>query len=595
MQSRLPVLAAALLASCASRPDPFAGGPRAYEPSPAWPADWRPVNGRVAPPTDVPRIDLSVDNHAARYVVSAETIDTRDFPAQHRRGAPWTGPTARPGTLLPPHAKPGPLPGGPPNDLHPAGLLGGSRTGDISGFEGIAQTPWRPPDPTIAVGPDHVVVTVNMAVAFYTRDGVETFSANLDSTGDPGFFEGEGAGDFTFDPKCYYDPTSGRFVIIALEYYDTNEAWVDIAVSDDSDPNGTWFKYRTWAVVEVGDSTYWVDYPGFGWDEDAFYVTGNLFLLEGNGSGFAGALYRVFPKSPLLAGDDATVFDVRRGGHASVQAAHHHDTAAAAYFVSRRDSSRMRISAVLSPTTAPSVEQVNVDVPSFSSPGSDAPNPGGAIDTLDGRIMNVHYRNGSLLAAHAVDGGDRTVSRWYRFDVGNWPVAGSPILAESGEINTPSGVHNFFPAVAANRHGDIALVCAMADANTYPSIQVTGRHAADPPGSMGSLQQAAIGDAGSDGRWGDYFDLTTDPTNDVRFWFVGEYARDYGWQTYVGSFVVTCVEDLDANGSVDIGDLLAVIAAWGSDGDAATIAAPYDIVDVSDLLGLIGAFGTCPN
>ena len=79
------------------------------------------------------------------------------------------------------------------------------------------------------------------------------------------FFEEIGAGDFTFDPKCFYDIHSQRFVVLALEKYD-NEAWITMAVSDDDDPNGVWYKYRTWSVIDINGSGYWVDYPGFGFD-----------------------------------------------------------------------------------------------------------------------------------------------------------------------------------------------------------------------------------------------------------------------------------------------------------------------------------------
>ena len=102
------------------------------------------------------------------------------------------------------------------------------------------------------------------------------------------FFEDIGAGSFTFDPKCFYDPVENRFVVLALEHYDdTAESWITLAISDDSDPNGIWYKYRTWSVVTDGGTDWWVDYPGLGFDQDAIYVTGNLFPL-GSG-GFGGA------------------------------------------------------------------------------------------------------------------------------------------------------------------------------------------------------------------------------------------------------------------------------------------------------------------
>ena len=61
----------------------------------------------------------------------------------------------------------------------------------------------------------------------------------------------------------------------------------------------------------------------------------------------------------------------------------------------------------------------------------------------------------------------------------------------------------------------------------------------------------------------------------------------------IAELSATCTGDLDENGSVDVGDLLAVIGAWGQSG------VPEDLdesgtVDVADLLLLIGAWGACP-
>jgi hypothetical protein len=109
--------------------------------------------------------------------------------------------------------------------------------GSVVEFSGIDRSGWVPPDPTLAVGPNHVVVTVNQSVAFYSRSGSLQFQQILGSQGSPGFFEPTGAGNFTFDPKCFYDHYAGRFVILALEVY-TNSAYITIAVSDDEPRTG---------------------------------------------------------------------------------------------------------------------------------------------------------------------------------------------------------------------------------------------------------------------------------------------------------------------------------------------------------------------
>ena len=263
--------------------------------------------GNTRGTVDLPVIEVE-EGRVAWTTFEPTIIDTNTFPRPMEQGDPWTGETKRPGKLLPPHKRDKTLKQGAANNLQAGGLLEDARVEARSLFPAIQQGPWNPPDPSLAVGPDHVVVTVNMAVAFLDKEGNQQFFANLDETGNPGFFEDVGAGGFTFDPKCFYDPSIERFIILALEVYnDPDEGWMTIAISDDSDPNGTWYKYRTWAVVTNNNDEYWPDYPGLGFDDQAFYVSSNLFGFDG---GFLGAIYRIFPKKDMLEGLPLTVADV---------------------------------------------------------------------------------------------------------------------------------------------------------------------------------------------------------------------------------------------------------------------------------------------
>ena len=67
-----------------------------------------------------------------------------------------------------------------------------------------------------------------------------------------------------------------------------------------------------------------------------------------------------------------------------------------------------------------------------------------------------------------------------------------------------------------------------------------------------------------------------------------------GWQTYIGSALITCVEDINADGNINVTDVLMLLSNWGSSGDGAEVAAPYDVIDVSDVLAIISALGGCP-
>ncbi len=547
------------------------------------------ITNRPAP-KNVPTIDLSRDNVPDFWTATPTIIDTNSFTDKHQVRGPIPGPHPRPAKFLPPHKKPHFPENGPPNQLTAGGGISNTAIHDESGFDAISNTAWNPPDPSLAVGPNHIVATVNMAIAFYDKNGNEEFSALLNDSGDPGFFEDIGAGGFTFDPKCFYDQHSQRFVVLALEYY-SGESWITIAVSDDSDPNGVWYKYRTWSVVSDGGSTYWVDYPGFGFDDDYFYVTGNLFGL--NYVGWGGVLYRVFDKTPMLSGDPVVIADVRKAGHASMQCAQHYGDAPSAFFVGRNNSTELRVAYINDPSN-PSVVSEFVAVPSHGTPGGGVPNPGGTISALDGRIMNSHYRDGSLWTAHGIEGsGVNAVGRWYEIELENWP-ASSASLRQSGDTTVPNSMSSFFPAIAQNKRGEVAVVVATANNSTNPTLQIIGRKESDLLGTMGAPTIVRTGNAGADGRWGDYFDMTVDPNNDTVFWYIGEVQTTSGWQTYIGSALITCVEDINADGAINVTDILMLLSNWGTSGDGAEVTAPYDVVDVSDVLAIIGALGGCP-
>tara|TARA_X000001036_G_scaffold350622_1_gene331342 strand:- start:496 stop:2352 length:1857 start_codon:yes stop_codon:yes gene_type:complete len=560
----------------------------------AGPEGPRPNEKTWVTPKDVPTIDLTEDNVPDFWTATPTIIDTNTFANRHQITGPIPGKHPRPSKFLPAHKKPQFNEQGPPNSLL-AGI--GNTTTTIhnqSGFNAIANTVWNPPDPSLAVGPNHIVATVNMAIAFYDKDGNEEFSAMLNDSGNPGFFEDVGAGGFTFDPKCFYDQHAERFVVLALEQYGSDESWITMAVSDDNDPNGVWYKYRTWSVVTDASSgdTFWVDYPGFGFDDGYYYITGNLFGLNG-GSGWGGVLYRVMDKAPMLIGDPVVVADIRQSGHASMQCAQHYGDAPSAFFVGRRNNTELRVSHIDDPSN-PSVVSEFVSVPNHGTPGSGVPNPGGTISALDGRIMNSHYRDGSLWTTHGVSGTSvNAVGRWYEIDVSDWPTASST-LKQSGDTTVPNSMSSFFPAIAANKRGEVAVVVATANNTTNPTLQIMGRKGSDDLGLLGQSTVVAVGNAGADGRWGDYFDMTVDPNNDTVFWYIGEVQNSSGWQTYIGSAIITCVEDVNADGAVNVSDVLQLIAGWGTGGDGAEVAAPYDLIDVSDVLAVVGMLGNCP-
>jgi len=204
------------------------------------------------------------------------------------------------------------------NNLVPGTVLDAPRisAGASANFAGVGATGWYPPDPSMAIGPNHILECVNSTVAWYTRAGTQQVQQTAGT-----FFSGVAQTSFIFDPKCFYDRFNQRFVVMFVEKDDASTiSNVLIAVSDDSDPNGTWYRYRFDAKYTKSSTgaSYWLDYPGFGYTQGAYIVTGNMF---GFVSGFAGVQFMVIPNLPLLTGQPATVTSFIDGSGASAQVA----------------------------------------------------------------------------------------------------------------------------------------------------------------------------------------------------------------------------------------------------------------------------------
>ncbi|MGQ0628039.1 MAG: PA14 domain-containing protein [Phycisphaerales bacterium] len=545
------VLALATLTAIAERPP--AGFPPLVRPAEVEPAPQRPVRvddvvtlpglpGVVLSPASprVPRdpalpiADLSVPGQVVHGITAATVIDTRTFPVQIQpkpnRGV---APERRIREIVPAHVQP-PAPGeGEPNDLLAGLTMAEERVHPRVLFPTIDSTGWTPPDPNLAVGPGHVVVTVNQSIAWYTKAGVPQFEAPLGSPGNPGFFEPLGAGNFCFDPKCFYDHTSGRYFVLVLETYNSNEAWITLAVSDDDDPNGIWHKYRTDAVILAGTVTCWWDFPGFGYDQDAIYVTSNLFGLSQ--SGFYGVGIRCFAKAPLLTGAPATHATMRETGFGTLMPALHFGANQAGYAVAAFNSTSVRVYAIRNATTTPTLTFATVSVPSVAGAGTSPTLNGDPVSNAG--ITMPYWRDGKLVMVQNALVNGRNQARWHEFNTNNFPTSGTVTRVQSGTIDGGGTSYTLFPAIAINSQNEMGVSLGLTSPTQRVAVAATGRRASDPAGMMATPTTLRAGDADDGGRWGDYYAIAVDPTDDTTFWSIGEYSNASGnWDNWVSSF-----------------------------------------------------------
>ncbi|MFM7189016.1 MAG: beta strand repeat-containing protein [Armatimonadota bacterium] len=428
-------------------------------------------------------------------------------------------------------------------------------------FAGISSTGWYPPDCDIAVGQNHIVEVVNSSIAFYTKSGTRELQQTFDT-----FFAGVAGGSFLFDPKAYYDRTNQRYVIVVLELDTATEtSKVLVAVSDDANPNGTWHRYRFEAKLTVSGTSYWLDYPGFGYNQDGYVITGNMF---GFSSGWAGVQFLTIPSAPLLTGSPANVYSLRDGGGASAQVAECVDASSAVYAIGAAGSNDHRLYALSNVGTSnPTLVSSTVAIPNYSGPTKRATSTGGqTLDAGDGRLYNAWWSNGRMLAAHAVQIGNNVGIRWYEFSTTGWPGTGNPSLVQSGNISS-NNYDYFYPALAKDSSGAIGLVFGGSNASETANIFAAGRLTKDPLGNVGTPVNlgvsAGVGYTG--GRWGDYFGTEVDPVDGRTFWAVAEtLGSNNDWDTQIVSFSLspvvatltvaptTLVSGLSATGTVTL-------------------------------------------
>ena len=127
-----------------------------------------------------------------------------------------------------------------------------------------------PPDTHGAVGPNHVMTTLNSQVRIQDRSGNVLSTVSLEF-----FWLSLGVTD-VFDPKVFYDHSAGRWIFVAMTERLSPRSGVLLAVSQTSDPTGNWFRY-----LLDGDATdtLWADYPSVGFNKDWIVISANMFPI----------------------------------------------------------------------------------------------------------------------------------------------------------------------------------------------------------------------------------------------------------------------------------------------------------------------------
>jgi hypothetical protein len=415
-------------------------------------------------------------------------------------------------------------------------------------WQGQGSSTVFPPDNTMAVGPTQVVTATNSVLRFWSKSGTQEFTSSWGS-----FFSGiQPGGTFTSDPKVMYDHGSSRwFVMILALNNSTLYSYYLIAVSDDSNPNGTWKKYSIDSTLNGGAaSSNWSDYPGFGFSSEAVYITANMFSRTTGG--FQYVKVRVIPKQQMLDfassltwSDIWSISDPAGGTAFTIQPAWHWGTPQAPFLASSNDSAnRVTVYGVNDPLGSPTLTKIALTPSSGFSVPPNAEQLGSStlLDTIDVRVFNAVWRNNYLYFAHNRSASSQASCRWYQVNTSSWPA--SAALTDFGNIAN-SATNMWFPSVAVNSADVLAIGYSRSSTTEYASIYYSYRNPGDPAGttSTPTLIKAGAthytGEGGSDVRWGDYTGTVVDPTDDLTFWHYNQFpnpSNPGGWQTWVQQF-----------------------------------------------------------
>ncbi|MFT5052313.1 MAG: hypothetical protein ACI8QZ_003746 [Chlamydiales bacterium] len=436
-------------------------------------------------------------------------------------------------------------------------LLGQPATFSI---DGILDTGATPPDPHLAVGPDHMVQVTNGRIQFRNNLGGLTFDSPIQGGG--GFWGTAGAGNFVIDPEVIWDPHAQRFMAVAAEIaVGGTRPYYLLAVSDDADPGGMWFKYRIDVLASAGDPN--IDSPNIAVDENVVYLTANFLTPD---------IFHLLliDKSSVIAGGVPSYIDHVIPAVHSFGVPITYDAGAPAQYMIHAEqsagSNKIDFWAITDPLTSPVFQSTTLTLPTIYTDPESAPQLGTSIriELFDTRFWSCVYRNGSLWATHH-SGVGQAIQIWYQFDMQGWPGSGNqPVLVQSGSLNLGLPIRTFFGSIGVDADDNMALTFARSSPDEFISMAQVTRAANDPLGATQPPVTVMTSTGPGGDRWGDYSACVPDPDEPGTFWACHEYTDGVNWKTRIARFQVCPLGESYCVSATHSGGQQALIATAGT-------------------------------
>jgi hypothetical protein len=421
-----------------------------------------------------------------------------------------------------------------------------------AGFNGIGNTGWTPPDPSLAAGPNHVVETVNESLAIFNKATGAMVSRETLQTLFSGFANGTTNDSGMYDPSVLFDDIAGRFIVEAQVRDSANyKAYVDIAVSNSSDPTQGFTEIHQIEVDEEGQ--YWSDNGKLGFNADAYVFTGNAYTFSGISNS---ELVLTINKSSVLDQNVNTLTDYLVNyndngtypyGFSLIPARMHASVSGSPMWFVETYPGGSSSSGWMGATRMDNVLSSNPTFTNYTlsanpyiyANASNLYQPGGTVDPGDSRVLNVEWNNNNLVAAFNSSVGTDAAAAWIQLNTGG----ASPTVVQQGVIHPGAGISTYLPAVAVDANGDLGLTYMESSASEYISMYVTGRLASDPAGTMEAPVRAVAGtNTTLSNRVGDYSGISLDPSSANTFWTTTEYGLN-AWATWLTAFQLTSSSD----------------------------------------------------
>ena len=435
-------------------------------------------------------------------------------------------------------------------DTRKAATGNGGQTVLLNSFSGISMTNFIPPDPTIAAGPNHIIICANSTFKILDKEGNVLKSISAAVWWAPAWPDENG------DPQVIYDHYAHRWVLVWMQYNSSAlTAGNLIAYSDDENPLGTWYMYRL-DTKKNGtiQSNSWGDYPKVGYDEDAIYIMTRSIPFAGGS-----VLYnkiRIINKAELYSSNGGPLtytdlWDIRTPGQGSsgdvldcINPGICYSPGNGGWFLwAKGVYGGQQVTAdfyalykIINPLTSPTIRGKVLPVQQYYSPPLANQLGGGqGIETIGWITKGPVIRDGFLYAAHDIQNSTNSnysSIKYLKIDLNTFSIVDN---IEFGA----EGYFYLFPAITVDKDHNAAITYSRSGDNEYIGAYFSTKYANDP--DLGPSQPIAEGQGNyvvaysGINRWGDYFGIYIDPVNEYDVWTISEYASAANiWGTYVG-------------------------------------------------------------